>query len=59
MGDIGNSLTVDPGGRSFVVTARSSNGASLWIVNRQEKVASPLTFPTPNAFDSDPSFASH
>jgi hypothetical protein len=59
MGDIGNSLTVDPGGRSFVVTARSSNGASLWIVNRQEKVASPLTFPAPNAFDSDPSFASH
>jgi Sporulation and spore germination/WD40-like Beta Propeller Repeat len=58
VGDIGNSLTVDPGGRSFVVTARSSNGASLWIVNRQEKAASPLTFPAPNAFDSDPSFAS-
>jgi Sporulation and spore germination/WD40-like Beta Propeller Repeat len=58
-GDIGNSLTVDPTGRSFVVTARSSNGAALWMVNRQDKAASPLTFPEANAFDTDPSFASH
>jgi Sporulation and spore germination/WD40-like Beta Propeller Repeat len=58
-GDIGNSLTVDPTGRSFVVTARSSTGAALWMVNRQEKLATPLTFPEANAFDTDPSYASH
>jgi Sporulation and spore germination len=58
MGDIGNHLTVDPAGRAFVVTARSSTGATLWLVNRQERSASPLTLPTPYAFDSDPSFAS-
>jgi WD40 repeat protein len=58
IGDIGNHLTVDPSGRSFVVTARSSTGASLWMVNRQDKSVSYLTLPTPNAFDTDPSFAS-
>jgi hypothetical protein len=58
MGDIGNNLTVDPTGRAFVVTARSGSGGSLWAVNRQDKSAMPLTFPVPNAFDSDPSFAS-
>jgi hypothetical protein len=58
IGDIGNHLTVDPTGRSFVVTARSSTGASLWMVNRQDKSASYLTLPAPNTFDTDPSFAS-
>ena len=58
IGDIGNNLTVDPTGMSFVVTARSSNGASLWMVNRQEKSVTYLTLPAPNAFDTDPSFAS-
>ncbi len=58
MGDIGNQLTVDPTGRSFVVAARSGSGAALWTVNRQDKSAMPLTTPFPNAFDSDPSFAS-
>ncbi|HEY8556273.1 MAG TPA: LpqB family beta-propeller domain-containing protein [Actinomycetes bacterium] len=58
MGDIGNNLTVDPTGRAFVVTARSGSGGSLWAVNRQDKSAMPLTSPLPNAFDSDPSFAS-
>jgi hypothetical protein len=58
MGDIGNNLTVDPTGRAFVVTARSGSGGSLWAVNRQDKSAMPLTSPFPNAFDSDPSFAS-
>ena len=57
-GDIGNSLTVDPTGGWFVVTARSSTGASLWMVNRQDKSVSYLTLPAPNAFDTDPSFAS-
>jgi hypothetical protein len=41
-----------------VVTARSGSGGSLWAVNRQDKSAMPLTSPVPNAFDSDPSFAS-
>ena len=58
IGDIGNNLTVDPTGTSFVVTARSNNGASLWMVNRQEKTPTYLTLPVPNAFDTDPSFAS-
>ncbi len=58
IGDIGNNLTVDPTGTSFVVTARSSNGASLWMVNRQEKSVTYLTLASPNAFDTDPSFAS-
>jgi hypothetical protein len=58
IGDIGNTLAVDPTGTSFVVTARSSSGASLWMVNRQEKGVAYLTLPTPNAFDTDPSFAS-
>jgi hypothetical protein len=58
IGDIGNNLTVDPTGTSFVVTARSSDGASLWMVNRQEKNVTYLTLPAPNAFDTDPSFAS-
>jgi Sporulation and spore germination len=58
IGDIGNHLTADPTGKSFVVTARSSTGASLWMVNRQDKSVSYLTLPAPNAFDTDPSFAS-
>jgi Sporulation and spore germination/Lipoprotein LpqB beta-propeller domain len=58
VGDIGDHLTVDPTGRSFVITARSGSGAALWTVNRQNKSAMPLTTPRPNAFDSDPSFAS-
>jgi len=58
IGDIGDNLTVDPTGTSFVVTARSSSGASLWMVSRQEKDVTYLTLPTPNAFDTDPSFAS-
>jgi hypothetical protein len=58
IGDIGNNLTVDPTGTSFVVTARSSSGASLWMVNRQEKAVTYLTLPAPDAFDTDPSFAS-
>ena len=58
VGDIGNNLTVDPTGTSFVVTARSSSGASLWMVNRQEKTVSHLTLTSPDEFDTDPSFAS-
>jgi Sporulation and spore germination/WD40-like Beta Propeller Repeat len=58
IGDIGNRLAVDPGGRSFIVSARSNNGASLWMINRQDKSVDYLTFPTPSAFDSDPSYAS-
>ena len=40
------------------VTVPSSIGASLWIINRQEKKVNSLTFSAANAFDSDPSFAS-
>jgi len=58
IGDIGNRVAVDPGGGSFVVTVRSSNGSSLWMINRQDKSVTYLTLPTPNAFDSDPSYAS-
>jgi hypothetical protein len=59
IGDIGNHLTVDPSGGEFVITARSGNGASLWMVNRQDKsVSYHLTLPAPNAFDTDPSYAS-
>jgi Sporulation and spore germination/WD40-like Beta Propeller Repeat len=58
IGDIGNQLTVDPSGSSFIVPARSSNGISLWMVNRQQKSVSYLTTPAPTAFDVDPSFAS-
>ena len=58
IGDLGNHLTADPAGKFFVVTARSSTGASLWMVNRQDKSVSYLTLPVPNAFDTDPSFAS-
>jgi hypothetical protein len=58
IGDIGDHLTVDPSGRSFVITARSSNGASLWLVDRQDKSVSYLTVPASNDFDTDPSFAS-
>jgi Sporulation and spore germination len=58
MGDIGNQLTVDPAGRAFVVTARSSTGANLWLVNRQERLATPLTIPGSYTFDSDPGYAS-
>jgi Sporulation and spore germination/Lipoprotein LpqB beta-propeller domain len=59
IGDIGNHLAVDPTGRSFVVTARTTNGSSLWMVNRLKKSVDYLTLPTANAFDGDPSFASH
>jgi hypothetical protein len=59
IGDIGNHLTVDPTGRAFVVTARTTNGSSLWMVNRLKKSVGYLTLPTANAFDGDPSFASH
>jgi hypothetical protein len=58
IGDVGNRLAVDPTGRSLIVSARSTNGASLWMINRQDKSVDYLTLPTPNAFDSDPSFAS-
>jgi hypothetical protein len=58
MVDIGNHLTVGPGGDGFVLTVRSSNGASLWMVDRQGKGGTYLTLPTPNTFDTDPSFAS-
>jgi Tol biopolymer transport system component len=56
--DIGNHLTVDPTGRYFVVTVRSSNGAALWTVDRQDQTVRYLTSPTPNSFDTEPSFAS-
>jgi hypothetical protein len=56
--DIGNDLTVDPSGEEFVVTVRSNNGASLWVVDRQDNTVRYLTLPTANAFDTDPSFAS-
>ena len=58
IGDIGNYLTVDPKGESFVVPVRSSNGVSLWMVSRLEKSITYLTFPAANAFDTDPGFAS-
>ena len=58
IGDIGNHLAVDPTGRSFVVTARTTNGSSLWMVNRLKKSVDYLTLPAANAFDGDPSFAS-
>jgi dipeptidyl aminopeptidase/acylaminoacyl peptidase len=58
IGDIGNRVAVDPGGRSFVITVRSTNGSSIWMINRQDKSSLYLTLPTPNAFDSDPSYAS-
>jgi hypothetical protein len=58
LGDIGNHLTVDPAGSSFVITARSTNGASLWLIGREDKSVSDLTLPSPNDFDTDPSFAS-
>ena len=58
MGDIGNRLTVDPTGRAFVVSARSNNGASLWMVDRRDRTVRFLTTPTPTALDTDPSFAS-
>jgi hypothetical protein len=58
IGDIGNQLTVDPSGSSFVVSARSSNGISLWTVDRREGSVTYLTAPGPGSFDVDPSFAS-
>jgi hypothetical protein len=58
MGDIGNQLTVDPAGGSFVFPVRSSNGISLWMVDLQEKSPANLTTPTASNFDVDPSFAS-
>jgi hypothetical protein len=41
-----------------VVTARTTNGSSLWMVNRLKKSVDYLTLPAANAFDGDPSFAS-
>jgi hypothetical protein len=58
MADIGNRLTVDPTGRAFVVSVRSSNGAVLWMVDRQDRAVRFLTAPGPAALDTDPSFAS-
>ena len=59
IGDIGNHLTVDPTGRGPSSSPpRSSNGASLWMVNRRRSRSDYLTVPTANAFDVDPSFAS-
>jgi hypothetical protein len=58
MGDIGSQLAVDPTGRTFVVSARSDDGASLWMVDRQDRVGRYLTSPGSGAFDTDPSFAS-
>jgi hypothetical protein len=58
MGDIGNRLTVDPTGRAFVLSARSNNGASLWMVDRQNRAVHFLTSPSATALDTDPSFAS-
>jgi hypothetical protein len=58
MGDIGNRLAVDPTGRAFVVSARSNNGASLWMVDRQDRTVRFLTSPSATALDTDPSFAS-
>jgi hypothetical protein len=58
VGDIGNQLAVDPTGRAFVVSARSNNGSSLWMVDRQDREPRYLTSPGPNAFDTDPNFAS-
>jgi dipeptidyl aminopeptidase/acylaminoacyl peptidase len=58
IGDIGNQLTIDPSGASFVVPARSGTGTSLWMVHRREKSVSYLTAPAPTSFDVDPSFAS-
>jgi Sporulation and spore germination/WD40-like Beta Propeller Repeat len=58
IGDIGNQLTVDPSGASFVVPARSGTGTSLWMVHRREKSVSYLTTPAPTSSDVDPSFAS-
>jgi sporulation and spore germination protein/WD40 repeat protein len=55
--DIGNQLTVDPAGDNFVVTVRSKNGDSLWMVDRLGNIR-PLTLPSANGFDADPSFAS-
>ena len=58
IGDVGNQLAVDPTGRAFVVSARSGNGASLWMVDRQDRMARNLTSPGFSAFDTDPSYAS-
>jgi hypothetical protein len=58
MGDIGNRLTADPAGRAFVLSARSNNGASLWMVDRQDRTVHFLTSPSATALDTDPSFAS-
>jgi hypothetical protein len=58
MADIGNRLTVDPTGRAFVVSARSSSGAALWMIDCQDRAVHFLTAPGPAALDTDPSFAS-
>lgn len=56
--DIGTQLTVDPAGANFIFTVRSESGASLWMVDRQGNSVRPVTLPTPDEFDADPSFAS-
>jgi hypothetical protein len=56
--DIGKYLAVNPAGDDFIVTVRSNNGASLWMIDRQGKSPRTLTLSTPNTFDTDPSFAS-
>jgi hypothetical protein len=56
--DVGNQLTVDPAGDNFIITVGSRDGAALWMVDRQDNSVQPLTFPEPNVFDADPSFAS-
>ena len=56
--DVGTQLTVDPAGVNFIFTVRSESGASLWMVDRQGNSVRPLTLPTPDDFDADPSFAS-
>ena len=54
IGDIGNHLAVDPAGRSFVVTARTTNGSSLWMVNRLRKSVDYLTSPPPTPSTATP-----
>jgi hypothetical protein len=56
--DVGTQLTVDPAGANFIFTVRSESGASLWMTDRQGNSVRPVTLPTPDEFDADPSFAS-
>jgi Sporulation and spore germination len=56
--NIGRQLTVNPSGSDFIFTVRSPTGASLSMVDRQGISPRPLTLPTAEEFDTDPSFAS-